>query len=63
MQLDRDHSYAGVDQRGGDHAGSSPNVEDEVAGAQVCIGDEVISLRGLELVPGPPAAAGGHGGP
>ena len=63
VQLDGDDPSADSNQRGGHRARSGADVEDELAGPHPCFSDESTSPGGVELVPPPPARAGGHGAP
>ncbi|HMK12109.1 MAG TPA: hypothetical protein VK461_11045 [Acidimicrobiales bacterium] len=63
MELDRDDPSAGLDQRARERAPSRTDVDDEVAGPDTGVSDELLRPAGIELMPSPcPAWRGrGHG--
>jgi hypothetical protein len=54
MELDRDDPRARLEKGGRERAGAGTDVEDQVAGADAAVGDELFSPARLELVPAPP---------
>ncbi len=62
MQLDRDHACAGLDERASERAPTGPDVDDEIAGAEPRVSDELLRPAGIELMPSPWCPWRGHGG-
>lgn len=63
MQLDCDDTSTGGNEDLSQDAFSRAYIENELPGPHAGLGDETLSPGGVELVPPPPAGAGGHGGP
>jgi hypothetical protein len=53
MQLDRDDASAGLDEWARERAPAGPDVDDEIAGADSRVSDELLRPAGIELMPSP----------
>ncbi len=63
MQFEREYGGAGANKRIRECAGSGPEVEHEIAAANVGVVDETLRPMPMKLVPSPSCEFPGHGGP